>query len=62
MIFKDRKSCDEWPQNNESFAEFMVRKDKEKADSSKVGIIVVFLFLAPFLVSLIVAVLDKAAK
>jgi len=55
-------TCDEWPENNESFAEFMARKDKEGQTANKVGIIVVCLILLPWVATLVVAVADKALK
>lgn len=57
-----RTTDDEMPKNNESWAEFMVRKDKEDPASAKVGIIVACLILLPFIAYIAVDALDKAFK
>lgn len=55
----DRKDCDEWPQNNESWAEFMVRKDAENKTEPKVAIILACLILLPIVAWMTVEALDK---
>ena len=46
--------------NNESFAELMARKDRDEDLRSKVAMTLLFLFIAPAVIALIVEALDKA--
>lgn len=57
-----RTTDDEFPKNNESWAEFMVRKDTEGQEANKVGMIVVLLILVPWLVFLAFEAADKAMQ
>lgn len=59
MRLKDRKSCDEWPAKNETFAEFFVRKDREDNEQSKIGMILLGLIVAASAISLAVQALDE---
>lgn len=55
-----RSSMQEWPNHDESWAEFMVRVDCESRTSPAVAIVLAVLVLSPCLGWLIVNSLDKA--
>lgn len=57
-----RASMQEWPNHDESWAEFIVRTDSEGIVSSKVAFFLGCMILAAFVIWIAVDALDKAVS
>lgn len=53
---------DQWPQQNESWAEMKQRHKKDSQFSDKVAMLMLFFVIAPFVIWLMIDALDNAAK
>lgn len=53
-------SMQEWPNHDESWAEFILRVDSEQKESPSVAIILAVLILTPCLCWLIISNMDKS--